>query len=80
LVTGLLANHQHHRQFAEDLSAAGGLTLAVAHPLAAATVAMSLLVTGTAVVVQLVRRVRRNIQERRAWRRAIAQKLDSQVD
>lgn len=66
--------------FAEDVSVAGVLTLAVAHPLAAAIIAMILLVTGTTVVVLLVRRVRRYVRDRRARRRANARWLKGQVD
>ena len=66
--------------FAEDVSVAGVLTLAVAHPLAAAIIAMVLLVTGTTAVVLLVRKVRRYVRERRARRRANAQWLKGQVD
>lgn len=66
--------------FAEDVSVAGVLTLAVAHPLAAAIIAMILLVMGTTAVVLLVRRVRRYVRERRARRRANAQWLKGQVD
>jgi hypothetical protein len=66
--------------FAEDVSVAGVLTLAVAHPLAAAIIAMVLLVTGTTAVVLLVQKVRRYVRERRARRRANAQWLKGQVD
>jgi Domain of unknown function (DUF4126) len=66
--------------FAEDVSVAGVLTLAVAHPLAAAIIAMILLVTGTTVVVLLVRGVRRYVRERGARRRANTRWLKGQVD